>query len=59
MRAFLLDRLKLVVEPGGALAVAALLAGRVRRPGRIGVILSGANIDAHRSARLVTGNRTT
>ena len=32
--AFLFDRMKLVAEPSGASAVAALLAGRVRAPGR-------------------------
>jgi len=43
---FLWERMKLVVEPTGALAVAALLSGRVRQPGaRIGVILSGGNVD--------------
>jgi threonine dehydratase len=43
---FLWERVKLVVEPTGALAVAALLSGRVRMPGaRIGVIVSGGNVD--------------
>jgi len=43
---FLWERVKLVVEPTGALAVAALLSGRVRAPGaRIGVVLSGGNVD--------------
>jgi threonine dehydratase len=42
---FLLYRMKLVVEPSGALGVAALLSGRVRAGARIGVILSGGNID--------------
>lgn len=43
---FLWERMKLVVEPTGALAVAALLSGRVREPGtRIGVIVSGGNVD--------------
>lgn len=43
---FLLFRVKLVVEPSGALGVAALLSGAVRLRGRVGVILSGGNIDA-------------
>jgi len=43
---FLFYRLKLVVEPSGALGVAALLSRAVRPKGRIGVILSGGNIDA-------------
>jgi threo-3-hydroxy-L-aspartate ammonia-lyase len=43
---FLWGRLKLVVEPTGALAAAALLEGVVRAPGaRIGVVLSGGNVD--------------
>lgn len=42
---FLFYRLKLVVEPSGALGVAALLSGAVRPQGRVGVILSGGNID--------------
>jgi threonine dehydratase len=43
---FLWERLKLVVEPTGALAAAALLDGRVAaRSERIGIILSGGNVD--------------
>jgi threonine dehydratase len=38
--------LKLVVEPGGAVALAALLSGRVAARGRtVGVVLSGGNVD--------------
>ncbi len=43
--AFLFYRLKLVVEPSGALGLAALLSGAVRARGRVGVIISGGNID--------------
>jgi threonine dehydratase len=44
--AFAARELKLVVEPGGAVALAALLSGRVESRGRtIAVVLSGANID--------------
>lgn len=43
---FLLLRMKLLVEPSGALGVAALLSGAVNARGRVGVILSGGNIDA-------------
>jgi threonine dehydratase len=51
---FCFERLKVVVEPSGAVAVAALLAGRVQAPGaRIGVVLSGGNIDADRFAALL------
>lgn len=42
---FLFYRLKLVVEPSGALGLAALLSGRTPARGRVGVILSGGNID--------------
>lgn len=43
---FLFFRLKLVVEPSGALGLAALLSGAIKAEGSIGVILSGGNIDA-------------
>jgi threonine dehydratase len=43
---FLLFRMKLVVEPSGALGLAALQSGTIDPNGRIGVILSGGNIDA-------------
>ena len=43
---FLFYRMKLVVEPSGALGVAALLSGSVTAQGRVGVIISGGNIDA-------------
>ncbi|HTX32836.1 MAG TPA: pyridoxal-phosphate dependent enzyme [Solirubrobacteraceae bacterium] len=52
MRA-LFERAKLVVEPSGASALAAVLAGRVAGD-RLGVILSGANISAERFAELLT-----
>ncbi|MBE9181946.1 threo-3-hydroxy-L-aspartate ammonia-lyase [Oculatella sp. LEGE 06141] len=43
---FLWERLKLVVEPTGALAATALLEKAVATPGdRIGVIISGGNVD--------------
>jgi threonine dehydratase len=50
-------RLKLIVEPGGAAAFAALLAERVpdARGRRIGVVLSGGNIDLGRFAELTAG----
>jgi threo-3-hydroxy-L-aspartate ammonia-lyase len=53
--AFLFDRMKLVTEPSGASAAAALLAGHV--PGaagaRIGVVISGGNVGAARFAELM------
>jgi threonine dehydratase len=43
---FALERLKIVVEPTGVLALAALLTGVVRAEGqRVGVIVSGGNLD--------------
>jgi len=43
---FLWERLKVVVEPTGALAAAALLGGLIDVQGlRVGVILSGGNVD--------------
>jgi len=42
---FLFYRMKLVVEPSGALGVAALLGRFVKPQGRVGIILSGGNID--------------
>ncbi|MEA2380440.1 MAG: threo-3-hydroxy-L-aspartate ammonia-lyase [Solirubrobacteraceae bacterium] len=51
---FLFERMKVVVEPSGASALAALLAGRVALDGaRAGVVLSGGNVDAARFASLV------
>jgi threonine dehydratase len=51
---FLFERMKLVVEPSGACACAALLAGRVDVQGqRVGVVLSGGNVGAEAFAALV------
>lgn len=52
---FLFHRAKLVVEPSGALGVAALLSGAVEAKGRVGVILSGGNVDGALMARLLAG----
>lgn len=41
----LLERAKMVVEPAGAAAVAAILAGKVKAVGQTAVVLSGGNID--------------
>ncbi|MCC6798643.1 MAG: threo-3-hydroxy-L-aspartate ammonia-lyase [Anaerolineae bacterium] len=51
---FLFYRMKLVVEPSGALGVAALLSSAVQASGRVGVILSGGNIDGPTMARILT-----
>ena len=42
---FLLERAKMVVEPAGAVGVAALMDGKIDNPGTTAVILSGGNID--------------
>lgn len=48
--------LKLVVEPGGAVALAALLAGKLTLEGRTaGVVLSGGNVDPDLFARVLAG----
>jgi threonine dehydratase len=52
--AFAFRELKLVVEPGGAVGLAALLAGKVDVKGKIAVaILSGGNVDPELFHRLV------
>jgi threo-3-hydroxy-L-aspartate ammonia-lyase len=51
---FLFERLKLVVEPGGATGVAALLAGKVEAAGTVGVVVSGGNVGAARFAELLS-----
>ena len=43
---YLFYRMKLVIEPSGALGLAALLSKTVTPQGRVGIILSGGNIDA-------------
>ena len=51
---FLFDRLKLVVEPSGAVGVAALLSGKLEARGaQVGVVISGGNVGAGRFAELV------
>ena len=51
---FLLFRMKILVEPSGAAAAAAVLSGKLPSGvKRIGVVLSGGNIDAEMLARLL------
>jgi threo-3-hydroxy-L-aspartate ammonia-lyase len=54
---FLFYRMKLVVEPSGALGIAAILSGAVRTAGRVGVIISGGNIDGA-TLTSILGSRT-
>jgi threonine dehydratase len=52
--AFAFRELKLVVEPGGAIGLAALLAGRPEVKGKTVVaVLSGGNVDADLFNRLI------
>ena len=52
---FAFDRMKIVVEPSGATGIAALLADRLTpAPPRVGVIVSGGNVDSRRFAELVS-----
>jgi threonine dehydratase len=51
---FAFRELKLVVEPGGAAAFAALLAGRLDAKGKtVAIVLSGGNVDPDLYARLI------
>ena len=53
---FAFERLKMVVEPSGACTLAALLARRVENlPRRVGVVVSGGNIDTARFAEILGG----
>jgi threonine dehydratase len=52
---FAFETLKLVVEPGGAVGLAAVLSGKVATKGRnIGIILSGGNVDPKLFAEILT-----
>jgi threonine dehydratase len=52
--AFAFRELKLVVEPGGACGLAALLTGKIDVKGKVAVaVLSGGNIDAELFSKLV------
>jgi threonine dehydratase len=50
---FLWERMKIVVEPTGVLAAAALLEGVVTASdARIGVTISGGNVDLRQASRI-------
>lgn len=55
---FLLMRMKLLVEPSGAAPIAALLRGKVPAAAgrKIGVVLSGGNVDGEKLAGIVTSD---
>lgn len=48
--------LRLVIEPGGAAGLAAVLAGKVPVDGRTAVVLSGGNTDGAAFAKVLTGD---
>jgi threonine dehydratase len=50
------SKLHLVVEPGGAAALAAVLAGKAATDGRTVVVLSGGNTDPAAFAKVLSGN---
>ncbi|MFZ0456719.1 MAG: threo-3-hydroxy-L-aspartate ammonia-lyase [Ignavibacteriaceae bacterium] len=50
---FLFLRMKLVVEPSGALGIAALLSKKLEMEGKVGVIISGGNIDAETMVKIL------
>jgi threonine dehydratase len=49
------EKLHLVVEPGGAVALAAVLAGKVELKGTTAVTLSGGNVDMATFVKLIGG----
>ncbi len=49
------EKLHLVVEPGGAVALAAVLAGKVELKGMTAVTLSGGNVDMGTFVKLIGG----
>jgi threonine dehydratase len=58
--AYAFEVLKLTVEPGGAVALAAVLTGKVPpQHKRIGIVLSGGNVDPDFFAEVLKGRHTT
>ncbi len=49
-------RMKIVVEPSGALGLAALLNKDFNAKGKIGVIISGGNIDPNTLTQILSEN---
>ncbi|MCX5589736.1 threo-3-hydroxy-L-aspartate ammonia-lyase [Alcaligenes endophyticus] len=52
---FFLERMKMLVEPTGCLGAAAAIAQPERKGKRIGVLISGGNIDLHTLASYISG----
>ncbi len=54
--AFFAERMKIIVEPTGCLGAAAVMQGKLQLAGkRVGVIVSGGNVDLKRFGQLVGG----
>jgi threonine dehydratase len=53
---FAFSHLRLVLEPGGAAALAAALTGKVPVDGRTAIVLSGGNVDPERFAEVLAAN---
>jgi threo-3-hydroxy-L-aspartate ammonia-lyase len=54
---FIWERMKLIVEPTGTLAAAAVFEGKMDVKGkRVGVILSGGNVDLGQAAKWINGS---
>lgn len=51
------EELRVVLEPGGAVALAAALSGKVPVDEETVLILSGGNVDPHHYARVIQGER--
>ena len=55
--AYAYRELKLVVEPGGAVALAALLSGKVETAGKsVGIVLSGGNVDVEQFCSILAAS---
>lgn len=53
---FAFEEMKLVVEPGGAVALAAILSGKIATEGKaVAIVLSGGNVDAALFASVISG----
>ena len=54
---WLWERMKIVVEPTGALAFAALFHRKLKANGKVGVVLSGGNVDLRWAAAQLNGRK--